>query len=328
MIFSFQLFVHNPLNNGYYPFLRANCPFTSAKRKLLSEIIEKGGMLAVAEVQKENLLQQLDMVEDQIEDLRPPPVHELEARRKQLLQQENQEASKENFKALLNDAMTSDDFKPLINAVRNEVIAFSPRVSSTTTLASLLCEIILMEDTFLNRSVALSYLLAKGVGITDESSLGDLICATFYSHLGYTQLPHLCMSKPFLEFNDSLTKEWKKHPGLSMHILRKAQIDLSSRCKTIIEQHHERYDGQGFPQMKKGQYIEPLALVLGAASHLLEFTSGRVSGSKSSIQSFVLNFRNKTYLPGMEVEFGPLISESLSYLVDTTKQEEDTKSAA
>jgi len=285
-------------------------------------------MLAIADVQRESFLQQLSLNEDQVEDLRPPPVHELEKRRSQLKQQENQEASKENFKALLNDAMTSDDFMPLIDVVRNEVVAFSPRISSTTTLASLLCETILTEDNFLNRVVALSYLLAKGCGITDESSLGDLVCATFYSHLGYTQLPHVCMSKPFLEFNEALTKEWKKHPGLSMHILRKAQIDLSSRCKTIIEQHHERYDGQGFPQMKKGQYIEPLALVLGAASHLLEFSSGRVNGSKSSIQTFVLNFRNKNFLPGMEFEFGPLISESLSYLVDTMKQEEDTKSVA
>tara|TARA_R110000868_G_scaffold397624_1_gene670355 strand:+ start:2900 stop:3940 length:1041 start_codon:yes stop_codon:yes gene_type:complete len=326
-IFSFQLFVHNPVTNAYYPFLHANTPLTSAKRKLLEEIMEKGGMIAVAKIQKENLLKQFELKEDEIKDLRPPPVHELEIRRNAAKEQDH-EAANANYKALLNNAVTQDDYTTLIKVVRNEIVAFSPRVSSTTTLASLISEIILTEDNFLNRTVALSYILAKGVGITDESSLGDLVCASFFSHLGYTQLPHLCMNKAILEYNDQLMKDWKKHPGLSMHILRKSQIELSMRCKTIIEMHHERYDGQGFPQMKKGQYIEPLALVHGAASHLLEFTSGRITGSKSTVKSFVMNFRNKNYLPGMEIEFGPLISESLAHLVDTTSQDEENKAAA
>lgn len=340
-LFPFHLHIFNPINGKYNPYLYANSPLTTAKKELLTEIISRGGKIAIPMKQKRTFLVEQDVKEEDIPDLAPQKIHSLEQRRHDLLDKKNeltknsieataQNASEEkfHFKEQLANATANNDFTSLINFVRQEVITFSPRISTMTTLSSLLAEAILHEDNFTNRTVALSFLLAKGCGITDPESLGDLVCATYFSHLGYTQLPHSCMSRAQIEYSETTKKEWKKHPGLSLHLLRKAQIDLSARSKTIIEQHHERYDGQGFPQMKKGSHIEPLALILGAASHILEYTSGKVSGVATTLPSFILNLKNKTYLPGMEVEFGTLVEESLAHLVDTMSSNDENKKAA
>ncbi len=344
-LFPFHLHIYNPANGVYNPYLYANSPLTSAKKELLADIMSKGGKLAIPMKQKRTFLVEAEVKEEDIPDLAPNVVHSLEKRRQELLEKNTintnsvNEVSKNNsspsektgnfhFKEQLAGAAKNDDFTPLINFVREEVVTFSPRISAMTTMSSLLAESLLVEDNFTNRTVALSFLLAKGCGITDPAALGDLVCAGYFFHLGYTQLPHTCMNKPQIQYIESTKKEWKKHPGLSLHILRKAQIDLSPQVKTIIEQHHERYDGQGFPQMKKGSHIEPLALVLGATSHILEYTSGRVSGTPTTLPSFILNLKNKTYLPGMEVEFGDLIQESLAHLVDTMNSSDENKKVA
>lgn len=325
-LFPFHMHVFNPMTKQYSPYLYANSPLTGAKRELLLQIIEKGGKIAVPMKQKKTLLHQLEITEEQIPDLAPEKVHHLEERRKQLKEQvKESETNTYHFKEQLALAASEDNFSGMINHVREQVIALSPRVSSTTTLASLLAESLLFEDDLVNRTVALSYMLAKGCGITDDEAMGDLVCAAFFSHLGYTQLPHSVMKRAQTQLSEGLKKDWKKHPGLSMHLLRKARIELSERCLAIIEQHHERYDGQGFPQMKKGAHIETLALVLGAASHILEFTSGMVTGGKSALVAYVMNVKNKTYVPGMECEFGPLLEESLAHLVNTMKTESNDK---
>lgn len=333
-LFPFHLHVFNPISKVYSPYLYANSPLTSSKRQLLEGIVSKGGKVAIPLKQKRTLLHQLELKEEDIPDLAPAKVHHLEERRQKLTSQNKKEhvvdgeEKKFHFKEELANAASSDDFSGMINHVREQVAAFSPRISSTTTLASLLVEELLHDDDIVNRTVALSYMLACGCGMTDEEALGDLVCAAFFAHLGYTQLPHSVMKKPQMHLSETLKKDWMKHPGLSMHLLRKSRIELSDRCKAIIEQHHERYDGQGFPQMKKGTHIEALALVLGAASHILEYTNGTVTGGKSALVSYVLNVKNKTYVPGMECEFGPLIEESLAHLVDTMKPNTENNKAA
>lgn len=338
-LFPFHIHVFNPMNKQYCAYLYANSPLTGAKRQLLEQIVSKGGKIAIPMKQKKTLLHQLEIKEDQIPDLAEAKVHHLEERRQKLIEQKQVKDKKQDnnankdqpafhFKHELALAAAQNDFSAMIAHVRDQIAALSPRVSSTTTLASLMAEELLHEDNLINRTVALSFLLAKGCALVDDETLGDLVCAAFLSHIGYTQLSLSVLQKPQVLLSDSMKKDWSKHPGLSMHLLRKSRIDLSERCKATIEQHHERYDGQGFPQMKKGAHIEPLALILGAASHILEFTSGMITGAKTPISAYVNNLKNKTFTQGMECEFGPLLEESLAHLVDTLKTKtEDNKAA-
>jgi len=149
----------------------------------------------------------------------------------------------------------------------------------------------------------------------DEETLGDLICAAYFSHLGLTQMDFYLSQKAQLEMYDEEKKTYRQHPGLTHHLIRKSGVELSDRCIKLINQHHERCDGSGYPENTKGSFIEPLALIIGASAHILEYYSGRITGTKTPLQVIVKNLKNKTLSPGLEIEFGDTIYEALSFLL-------------
>lgn len=328
--FPFHLYVYNPANDKYSTYLFANSPLTPDKAQFLKMIVEKGGRLAINKNQTKTFLSDRNLKEDDIEDLREMPEHEFITRRRERLEklEKKKEKGQFHFREELEKAAVNDDWLPLIREAKEEAMAFSYTISHTVSLASSLAEKLLIKDTYINRIVALSFHLAKSCGMNDSLALGDLICAAFLSHIGHTQMSLLYSQKPHMEMNDKERREYKKHPGLSQHLIRKSGLIISERCNRILYQHHERFDGGGYPEYKQGQFIEPLALILGASAHIMEYTSGKITGSPVAMKVVVTNMKNKTLSPGLEIEFGDTIYESLIYLLDTNKNKDAEKDVA
>lgn len=320
--FPFHLYVFNPLNNKYSTFLYANSPLTKEKLEFLIDITSKGGRLAVNKGQEKTFLSDRKVAKEEIEDLLEIPEHEFITRRRERLAkwEKKKEKGQFHFKEELTTAVEKDDFLPLIREAREEAMTFSYTIGHTVSLAAYLAEKLLIKDTYINRIVALSFHLAKSCGMQDPIALGDLLCAAFLSHLGHTQMDLLFSQKPQMEMNDKERREYKKHPGLSQHLIRKSGLIISERANRILYQHHERFDGGGYPEYKQGQFIEPLALVLGACSHIMEYTTGKVTGSPVAMKVVINNMKNKTLSPGLEIEFGDTIFESLIYLLEENKE--------
>lgn len=55
-------------------------------------------------------------------------------------------------------------------------------------------------------------------------------------------------------------KQYKQHPLLSVRMVK--TLDLSNRIAEIIEDHHENYNGSGYPSGKKGEEINYLSRIL------------------------------------------------------------------
>lgn len=328
--FPFHLYVFNPANDKYSTYLFANSPLTPDKAQFLKMIVEKGGRLAINKNQTKTFLSDRNLKEDDIEDLQEIPEHEFITRRRERLEklEKKKEQGQFHFREELERAAVNDDWLPLIREAKEEAMTFSYTISHTVSLASSLAEKLLIKDTYINRIVALSFHLAKSCGMNDSLALGDLICAAFLSHIGHTQMSLLYSQKPQMEMNDKERREYKKHPGLSQHLIRKSGLIISERCNRILYQHHERFDGGGYPEYKQGQFIEPLALVLGASAHIMEYTSGKITGSPVAMKVVVTNMKNKALSPGLEIEFGDTIYESLIYLLDTQKNKEADKNVA
>lgn len=69
-------------------------------------------------------------------------------------------------------------------------------------------------------------------------------------------------------------KEMKKHPEVGADILR--ALGISGTFVAIIEQHHERVDGNGYPSGLKGDEIELCAKILSVADAFDAMTADRV----------------------------------------------------
>lgn len=330
MTFPFHLFVHNPLNDSYSPFLYANSPLTKDKLEFLKFIVSKGGKPAVSRNQEMTFTTDRKVDKTEIADLQEVPEHEFILRNKKRKEVREKKVQRKpfHFGEELTKATASDNWLPLIEEAREEAMVFPYTISHTVSLASYFAEKLLWEDSFINRTVALAHHIAVGCGMKDPLALGELMVASFLSHLGHTQMDIMYSQKAHIQMSDKERREYKKHPGLTQHIIRKSGLLISERCNKILYQHHERFDGGGYPEYKQGQFIEPLALVLGAASHILEYSSGKVTGDPVAMVSVVKNLKEKNLAPGLELEFGDTIYESLIYLLDTNKYKKAEPEAA
>ncbi len=326
--FPFHLYVYHPINKNYTAFLHANSPLTPEKYQFLAFIVSKGGEVCISTNQKKTFLHTMKLKEEDIPALKIEEEHELiklQRDRKEKWEKKKANKPKFHFKESLASAASEDNWLPLIEETRNEAMAFSFTISHTVSLANFLAEKLLHEDNHTNRVVALSFQLAKGCGMVDQQALGDILCAAYLAHIGQTQMELVYTSKAQLELSPTQRNEYKKHPGLAQHMIRKSGLIISERCNKILYQHHERYNGSGYPEYKQGPYIEPLALVLGASAHILEYMSGKITGSTVALNIILRNLKEKNLTPGLELDFGDTIYESLIYLLDN---DENSKKVA
>lgn len=337
IIFPFNLHIFNPGNGGYNLILHANSPLTEEKLSFFKFIVKRNGEIAISMSQSRTFLKSLDYKKDDIPSLKEPEKHHLETERYEKIKKQEIEEAKELLKnggkksifkltSELSHALDNDDFTHIINEARKEISIFSVRESVTTSLSAYLSETLLTEDNFINRVVSISYFFAKNCDITSEYALGNLVCAAFFHHLGHTQIDHALVSTPHLELSDKGYKQYKKHAGLSSHLIKKSQIDISTACLNTIESHHERFDGSGYPQSKIGDHIDINSLIIGSISHIFEYSSGHITGTKKAFKSVISNLRNKNFTPGLEFEFGDKVYNNLVTLINENADNSDTQS--
>jgi len=329
--YPFHIYVYHPINKNYTLFLHANSPLTAQKCEFLRFIVEKGGNICISTNQKKTFLQTLNLKSEDIPDLMAQEnfkEHDLiilQRKRKEKWEKAQINAPKFHFKEALANAVEADNWQAIIDQTRNEAMTFTFTLSHTVSLANYLAENLLHEDQFTNRIVALSFQLAKGCGMEDPQALADLLCAAYLAHIGQTQMDLIYTTTAQSELSPAQKNEYKKHPGLTQHLIKKSGLIISERCNKILYQHHERFNGSGYPEYKQGAYIEPLALVLGASAHLLEYMSGKVTGKPVALKVILNNIKEKNLTPGLELDFGDTIYESLIYLLD---QDENSKKVA
>lgn len=313
-VFPFNLYIYNPASKKYTKFLHANSPFTSKKREFYKFLEERQGKLAISIEQKNTFLKSTALKESEVSDLAPKKLHQLEKARNMylhILDEKNEKNGVFNFTDEFKNAVNNNDFSKIIAQARDEIITFDVTVSNTNTLAVILAETLLIEENLTNKIISSSYFLAKQCNINDETSLSDLVCAAFFHHIGKTQLSRDILNTPAHELADQNKKDYSKHMGLSLHLIRKSSVKLSDRCQQIIQEHHERADGSGIPFNKKEAHIDLLSLILGSISHIFEYSDGKIIKDKVPIPTIISNLKNKIFTSGLEFEFGDTIYNNL-----------------
>lgn len=108
----------------------------------------------------------------------------------------------------------------------------------------------------------------------DELRLRDLGVGALLHDVGKTQLPVELLNKTSrLTFEE--TQEIKAHPTLGFDILRK-NPDISLVSAHCAFQHHERFDGSGYPRALKGNDIHQFAHIVAIADVYDALTSDAV----------------------------------------------------
>ncbi|QJQ06488.1 DUF3369 domain-containing protein [Undibacterium piscinae] len=113
------------------------------------------------------------------------------------------------------------------------------------------------------RMAEVSYLLAQASGMSaDEATI--LKQAAPMHDIGKIATPDAVLLKPGKLDLD----EWavmKLHPAIGMSILKGSQRPILKAAAIIAYQHHEKFDGSGYPQGLQGTEIHPFARIVAVA---------------------------------------------------------------
>lgn len=124
--------------------------------------------------------------------------------------------------------------------------------------------------------------LAEQVGLRSQTELMELGVGALFHDVGKTRISPAILRKrgPLSE------EEWvlmRRHPAMGIELLDPA-APFSEASKAVVMEHHERLDGTGYPEGKKGDEIHPFAKVTGIVDVFDALTTRR--SYKDAIGSF------------------------------------------
>jgi putative nucleotidyltransferase with HDIG domain len=149
--------------------------------------------------------------------------------------------------------------------------------------------------------------IARDLGMS-PSHLEEMHIAAILHDVGKIGISELIISKP-----DRLSREefaiMKDHPAHGLRILD--PIGFSSSITSAIYQHHERYDGKGYPQGLAGEQITFSARILNVADTIDAMVSERPYRGTISSQDVLLELEREAGL-----QFDPRVSLSARRLIE------------
>lgn len=130
------------------------------------------------------------------------------------------------------------------------------------------------------RITRLSMILGESLGLDSEQIL-RLNLGSFFHDIGKVKIPDEILKKP-----GKLTpEEWsimKKHPTYGRTILEECTIPVVGSAGLIVEQHHERFDGKGYPHGLAGDEITLEASIISVVDSYDAMTTDRVYQERRS----------------------------------------------
>lgn len=124
-----------------------------------------------------------------------------------------------------------------------------------------------------SRIALFSMMVGEELGL-DPNQLVKLNLSAFYHDVGKVKVPLSILQKP-----GKLTEEeWeimKLHTTYGKEILSETNIPVLKKAGEIVEQHHERYDGKGYPKGLTGDKIAIEAAIISIVDSFDAMTTDR-----------------------------------------------------
>jgi putative nucleotidyltransferase with HDIG domain/diguanylate cyclase (GGDEF)-like protein len=144
-------------------------------------------------------------------------------------------------------------------------------------------ELIEQRDTYTaghsKRVAYYSELIAKEMGFSEKEVL-QLHQAGIVHDIGKIETPDSVLLNP-KKLNEVEYKLIQEHVSVGFKLLKK--IPMFEHLAEIVYQHHERYDGSGYPNGLSGEEITPLAHIMIVADAFDAMTTNRIYKARKSV---------------------------------------------
>ena len=141
--------------------------------------------------------------------------------------------------------------------------------------------------------------LAKCVGITDELELMAIRTGALLHDIGKIAIPEYILNKPTV-LTDSEYSKMRLHPAVGSNMLK--NIEFPFPVVPMVRSHHERWDGNGYPDGLRGEQIPMNARILAIVDCYDALTTDRPYRSPMQRKELIEFFRgesDKAYDPAL-----------------------------
>ena len=155
-----------------------------------------------------------------------------------------------------------------------------------------------------SRITRLSMIVGEAMEMDSEQIL-RLNLASFFHDIGKVNIPENILKKPG-KLTDGEWKVMKCHPIFGRELLEECTIPVLASIGKIVEQHHERYDGNGYPKGLKGDEISIEAAIISVVDSYDAMTTDRVYQERRSHEyafNELLRCRGTMYHPDVVDKF-------------------------
>ncbi|OMF29064.1 hypothetical protein BK133_18130 [Paenibacillus sp. FSL H8-0548] len=119
-----------------------------------------------------------------------------------------------------------------------------------------------------------SYILALGMGMSETEA--DMLRSASPMHdIGKVAIPDSVLNKPGKLTEDEF-EQMKHHADIGYHLLRNSKRQLLQAAAIVAWQHHEKWDGSGYPRGLKGEAIHVYGRITALADVFDALGSSRV----------------------------------------------------
>lgn len=165
----------------------------------------------------------------------------------------------------------------------------------------------------LKRMASYSMLLAKEIG-WDERRCEMVLKSPPMHDIGKIGIPDYILLKPG-KLNEKESAIMKTHPIIGGEILSNGTTSLIQMAKDVALNHHEKWDGSGYPYGKKGKEITLIGRIVAVADVFDALTSDRPYKKAWTVDETLSEMRSKA-----NSHFDPhLISKFLGIIPEILK---------
>jgi HD-GYP domain-containing protein (c-di-GMP phosphodiesterase class II) len=125
------------------------------------------------------------------------------------------------------------------------------------------------SDTYSHAADVSTYAALFGIAL-GLKTIEDLALAGLLHDIGLAKVPGEITAKDPSEWTEAEKQEYEKHPGHSIEMIRDRKLVVSDLVYRIISQHHEAYNGTGYPKALAGNRICLEAQVLALADRFAD----------------------------------------------------------
>jgi HD-GYP domain-containing protein (c-di-GMP phosphodiesterase class II) len=149
--------------------------------------------------------------------------------------------------------------------------------------------------------------MGTGIGKPDELAMAGLL-----HDMGEALLPRELQDRSEDTLSAQELETYKKHVEYTIELVQKRKIILSETLRKCILQHHERWNGTGYPKGISGKLIIPEAQLLGLADEIEQRLCLRQGSKRISPRQAILGIREEGISdPGKQRHNPELLSKVL-----------------